>query len=403
MGYDPDIESITAQFPHLRMIKVPRKGTQEIQDDFEGSWQAATPETALGFSAVGFLFGRTIHEAVRIPVGLIQCSWGGSAAEAWMERGVLEADDRFEPYMARWREREASYDFAAIMAKWEEQHAAWQAESERLKAEGQPVPSEPAKPRNTLEGQQRPGNLYAGMLKPIIGYGMRGVIWYQGESNASRAWEYRSVFPLLIERWRADWGQGDFPFYWVQLADFKEEKPEPSESDWAELRESQTLTLALPNTGQAVIWDIGEGRDIHPRNKLGVARRLARHALARDYGFDIVHRSPTFREQEVKDGTLVLRFDDVGKGLYAFDRKEVVGFAIAGADRQWKWAEAKLDGSDTIVLSHPEIPEPVAARYAWADNPVANLFSREGLPVTPFRTDDWPLTTQPQPEAQPAE
>ena len=230
-------------------------------------------------------------------------------------------------------------------------------------------------------------------------FAIRGVIWYQGESNASRAFQYRDLFPLMIRNWRDAWGQGDFPFYWVQLADFLEEKTEPGESNWAELREAQTLaTDKLTHAGQAVIIDIGEGNDIHPRNKLEVGTRLARLALAKDYGMTIVDDSPRYASMQVVDGKVELTFEDVGGGLRTVDENQVEGFAIAGEDRKWHWAQAKIDDSDKnnknkVLVWSDQVPQPVAVRYAWADNPVCNLYSAEGLPVTPFRTDDWPGVT----------
>jgi sialate O-acetylesterase len=198
----------------------------------------------------------------------------------------------------------------------------------------------------------------------------------------------------MIQSWRNEWGQGDFPFYWVQLADFRDEQPEPQESDWAELREAQTMTMGkLANAGEAVIVDVGEGRDIHPRNKQDVAKRLARWALARDYGVDVAYRSPIYKSMERAGEKIVLTFDHVGGGLYSFDVREPVGFAIAGEDRKFVAAQARIVGPDQVEVWSEQVQSPVAVRYAWADNPVCNLQSREGLPVTPFRTDDWPGVT----------
>jgi sialate O-acetylesterase len=245
-----------------------------------------------------------------------------------------------------------------------------------------------------MKGNHRPANIYNGVLKPTIGYGIRGAIWYQGESNAGRAYQYRDLFPLMIKSWREEWGQGDFPFYYVQLADYKAEKPDPGESDWAELREAQTMTMdKLPNTGQAVIIDIGEGKDIHPMNKAEVGARLARWALARDYGFEIAHHSPQYKAMEKLPGKIVLKFDFVNGGWRPFDVNEPRGFAIAGEDRTWVWASAKILPNGIIEVSSDAVPNPVAVRYAWADNPVCNMFDKAGLPLTPFRTDDWPGVT----------
>lgn len=194
----------------------------------------------------------------------------------------------------------------------------------------------------------------------------------------------------MIQSWRDAWGIGEFPFYWVQLADFMAEKHQPDDSSWAELREAQTMTMSkLKNTGEAVIIDIGEGRDIHPRNKQDVGKRLARWALAKDYGVKVPYQSPTYKSMEAKDKTIVLTFDHVGPGLYSFDVNEPIGFTIAGDDKKFVNAKARIVGPDKVEVSADSVSTPAAVRYAWADNPICNLYSKDGLPVTPFRTDDW--------------
>jgi len=198
---------------------------------------------------------------------------------------------------------------------------------------------------------------------------------------------------MMIQNWRDEWGQGDFPFYWVQLADFRNEEAEPGESDWAELREAQTMTMKLPNTGEAVIIDVGEGKDIHPRNKVIVGQRLARWALAKQYGFEIAYQSPTYTGMKKAGKKLVLSFSHVDGGWRPFDVREPVGFAIAGEDQQFVWAKAKIVNNQTIEVWSDEVAEPVAVRYGWANNPVCNMFDTMGLPLTPFRTDDWPGVT----------
>ncbi|MDF1862868.1 MAG: sialate O-acetylesterase [Verrucomicrobiales bacterium] len=384
-AYDPDLEIATANYPNIRLISVPQVGTQEIQDDFEGQWDICTPDTAGQFSAVGYFYGRLLHQTLGVPIGLIDNAWGGSAAEAWVKRDVLEKDGRFDAYLQEWANTEKTFDWDKIMADWK-------AKADAAKAAGKQAPRPP---RNVLTGQHRPGNLWAGVLNPTIGYGIRGAIWYQGESNAGRAYQYDDLFGLMISEWRKAWGQGDFPFYWVQLADFRNEVDAPAESDWAELREAQSNTLLLPNTGQAVIYDIGEGRDIHPRDKQNVAKRLARIALARDYGKTIPYQSPSYKSMEVQGNKAILTFENVGSTLYTFDTREAVGFAVAGEDKVWHKATGKLLGKDRVEVTSEAVETPVAVRYAWADNPVANLRSREGLPVDPFRTDDWPQITDP--------
>ena len=363
---DPDLEALTANFPNIRLISVPQVGTQEPKADFNGKWQVCTPQTVEQFSAVGYFFGRRLHQTLDVPIGLIDNAWGGSACEAWINRDKLEANARFEKLMEHWEGVE-----------------------KKLADEG----ADPRKARQ-LTGNQRPANIYNGVLKPTIGYGIRGAIWYQGESNASRAYQYRDLFPFMIETWRDEWQQGDFPFYWVQLADFRQEEQLQAESSWAELREAQSMAMKLPNTGEAVILNLGEATDIHPKNKQDVAKRLARWALAKDYGYtDLVHRSPVYTSMEKKEGAIVLTFDHVGGGLDTFDVVEPIGFTIAGSNKEFVLAKAELVGKGggirQIRVSHPSVPDPVAVRYAWADNPVCNVQNREGLPLTPFRTDSW--------------
>lgn len=397
--WNAEVEALAANVPNLRLISVPQVGTQELQDDFQGQWEASTTESCRGFTAVGFFYGKYLQEILGVPVGLIDNAWGGSAAEAWVRRTTIEADPRFASLVEGWKQREVQLQSPETKAKYEADLAAWKESAEKAKAEGKPAPRPPQSPDQLLHGNARPGNIFAGVVNPTLGYGIKGVIWYQGESNAGRAWEYAQLFPFMIEQWRQEWKQGDFPFYWVQLADFKSEVDQPGESQWAELRESQTKTLSLPNTGQAVIIDLGEGNDIHPKNKHDVAARLVRWALARDYGFKLEPESPTYQAMEIAGNKVVLAFDHTGTGLRTVDVNEALGFAVCGEDRQWKWAEAKIVGPNKIEVWSAEVPAPVAVRYAWAENPVCNVLSKEGLPLTPFRTDDFPMITAPQPAA----
>jgi sialate O-acetylesterase len=248
---------------------------------------------------------------------------------------------------------------------------------------------------NPFGSEEMPANLYNSRMCPVMPFGIRGVIWYQGEENADRAYQYREMFPLMVKTWREKWGQGDFPFYWAQLADYMDEVDQPGESAWAELREAQTRALdSIPNSGQAVVIDLGDAADIHPRNKLDVGRRLARIALARDYGReDLVYQSPRFESMEIQGDRVLLRFKDVDRGLKKWDSEKVHGFALAGEDRVWVWCEARIVAPDQIQVRSDVVPDPVAVRYAWSDNPAANLYNMTGLPVTPFRTDDWPGVT----------
>jgi sialate O-acetylesterase len=374
---DADLERAAAAHPKLRMINFPQIGSQEPIWTHDRKWQVCTPETVGGFSAVGYFFGRQLLDTLDVPIGMINNAWGGSSCEGWIRRDVLAADERFKPLMDRWVEREAR--FAELSGKTD-------------------LMEEQKKTLTTLRGEMggnaRPGNISNGVLTSHLGYGIRGAIWYQGESNVGRAYQYRDLFPLMIKHWRSEWGQGDFPFYWVQLADFLPEKTEPGESAWAELREAQTMTMTkLPNTGEAVIIDIGEGKDIHPKNKVDVGRRLARWALANNYGVNIPYHSPQFKALEKQGNKIVLTFNYVDGGWRPFDVKEPRGFAIAGDDRKFVWATANILPDGRIEVSSDKVASPVAVRYGWADNPIVNMFSAAGLPLTPFRTDDFPGVT----------
>ncbi len=372
-----DLERLAAKNPNLRMINFPQVGKQEPVWTHDRKWMVCTPENVGGFSAVGYFFGRQLQETLDVPVGMINNAWGGSACEAWINRDILAADEKYKPMMERTAANEAA--FAALSAKQD------------------PTPEEKKQLQGLggfMGGNSRPGNIYNGVLKSHLGYGIKGAIWYQGESNAGRAYQYRDLFPLMIKSWRDEWAQGDFPFYWVQLADFRGEKAEPAESDWAELREAQTMTMTkLPNTGEAVIIDIGEGKDIHPQNKLEVGKRLARWALAKDYGVQVAYHSPQYKSMEAAGDKLVLTFDFINNGWRPFDVPEPRGFTVAGEDKVFHNATAKILPDGKIEVSSPKVAKPVAARYGWADNPVVNLFDATGLPLTPFRTDDFPGVT----------
>ena len=375
---DQDLERLAANFPKIRMINFPQTGSQEpIWSHDDRKWMVCNPQNNPNFSAVGYFFARQIHQTTDVPIGMINNAWGGSACEAWVNLDVLKSGGRFNKMVDNWAAN--SEKFKALSDKKDRTKE----EEDQFKNLG-----------NQMRGNQRPANIYNGVLKSHLGYGIKGAIWYQGESNAGRAYQYRDLFPLMIENWRKEWGQGDFPFYWVQLADFKAEPKEPSESDWAELREAQTMTLdKLPHTGQAVIIDIGEGKDIHPKNKVDVGRRLARWALANEYGVKIDHQSPRYASMQADSDAIVLSFNHLPAGWRPFDVNEPIGFTIAGDDKKFYPATAKIVDGGKIRVSSPSVPKPVSVRYAWADNPVCNMFSAGGLPLTPFRTDDWPGVT----------
>lgn len=239
----------------------------------------------------------------------------------------------------------------------------------------------------------RPTVLFNSMLHPLIPYAIRGAIWYQGESNAGRAYQYQTLFPTMIEDWRSQWNQGDFPFLFVQLANFMELQTEPKDDDWAELREAQLMTLTLPNTGMAVTIDIGNASDIHPKNKQDVGKRLALNALNLVYDKEIEYSGPIYKRNEIEGNKIRLTFDHVGSGLTAPNNEALKGFSIAGSDKNFYWAKAEIEGN-SIVVWNDKIENPVSVRYAWASNPICNLYNKEGLPASPFRTDSWTGITE---------
>jgi len=366
-----DEEKAAANFPQVRHFLVKKNPQDAPVGDVSGSWQPTTPETVGGFTAVGYFFGRELHQKLNVPVGLIHTSWGGTAAELWTSKPVLEANPTLKPIVD---------NFSKRLENYEKQLEAYPAAVEKAKAAGKPAPRKPGKP-------MAPSCLYNGMIAPVIPYGIKGVIWYQGESNAGQAKQYQTLFPEMIKNWRKDWGQGDFPFGFVQLANFMARKDQPARSNWAELREAQTMTLSLPKTGMAVIIDIGDAKDIHPKDKQDVGKRLAYWAEAQVYGKNLVYSGPIFESMKIEDSRARLSFKHTGGGLMAKGGAPT-GFAIAGEDQVFHWADAKIDG-ETIVVSCDKVAKPAAVRYAWADNPECNLYNKEGIPASPFRTDDW--------------
>ncbi len=382
-------EVAEANYPNIRLFTVERKVADQPQSDSIGNWTSCSPETAPGFSAVAYFFGRELHKKLGVPIGLIHTSWGGTPAEAWTRRGVLKADADFAPILQRYDEAVAKYPQAK--QEYERKLEEWKQAAEKAKAEGTNPPRRPGEPFGP-GNPNSPSGLYNAMIAPLIPYGVAGAIWYQGESNAGRAYQYRKLFPAMIKNWRDDWGLGDFPFIFVQLANFMAVKPEPGDSSWAELREAQSMTLTLPNAGQAVIIDIGEADNIHPKNKQDVGKRLALWALANTYGQKIEYCGPVYKSMKTEGNRIILTFDHVGGGLVAAPEQPLKGFAIAGADRKFVWADATIEGN-TVVVSSDKVSEPAAVRYAWADNPVCNLYNKEELPASPFRTDDWPGVT----------
>ena len=334
---------------NIRLISVPRGKTAEIKDDFEGSWAEAEPKTVADFSAAAYYYGRLLNEILDVPIGLIDVTYGGSCIETWMSKETTQ------PY------------------------------------QGTGIPN----PGDTLKVPNRtPTVLFNSMLHPVIGYGIKGAIWYQGETNYINADDYVRLFPIMVKEWRTLWGQGEFPFYYVQIApfDYKIYKPGvefQEKYNSAYLREAQYKGLdRIPNSEMAVLMDIGEEFCIHPSHKQITGERLAYIALKNSYNVEGIGADcPVFRAMEVNDTLAILSFDKIPNGLTSYG-KEITTFEIAGKDKVFYPAKAMLR-SKSIVVSSPEVKEPVAVRYAFKDFVVGDLYTTEGIPVPSFRTDNW--------------
>jgi len=375
--------------PNIRLFQVGLNAADAPAKVVKGQWQECGPDTVGKFSAVGYFFGRDLQKSLGVPVGLIQSAVGGTPAEAWTSSRTLEGNSAFKNILSNYAEAVKNYpqakeQYEAALVKHQEAVAA-------ARKAGTTLPRAPQIPYGP-ENFRRPSGLYNGMIAPLVPYAIRGAIWYQGESNASRAAEYRALMPAMIQNWRDDWLRGDFPFLQVQLAPFKKIAPQPRDSDWAELREAQLLaTKTLPKVGMAVITDVGDENDIHPTQKEPVGGRLALLARRMAYGQKVTASGPEYDSMRVDGGRVVLSFRNTGGGLVAKDGP-LKGFAICGKDRNWLNAMAEIQGG-RVVVWNLSVTEPIAVRFGWADYPVVNLWNADGLPATPFRTDDFPMIT----------
>jgi len=350
LNYEQEIAA--ANYPQIRFFQAKHVTSTAPKDDiaaWEGNWQVCSPQSVPEFSSVGYFFAREIYGHEHIPVGVIHSSWGGTVAEAWTSGESLKTMPAF---------------------------------ADTVKAYEQLTP--PQSPSNP----NKPTLLYNAMIHPLLPYAIRGAIWYQGEANVGRAYQYRELFPLMIKDWRKQWKIGDFPFFFVQLANFTEKKEQPVESDWAELREAQLKTLSVPNTGMASAIDIGDDKDIHPKNKQEVARRLSLIARAKVYGEKIPYSGPIYQLKTIAGNKVYIAFNHKDDGLVVKGGSKLKGFEIAGADKKFHWAEASIVG-DRVMVTSPEVEKPVAVRYNWSNNPSGNLYNGAGLPASPFRTDDF--------------
>jgi len=382
-------EIASAKDEDLRHFKIPLKPAETPQDhSFIGSpgWKKALPEHVGDFTAVGYYFARDLRSELGVPIGIIHSSWGGTAIEPWIAskswqnhpQAAIYAEARLRQ-MENWEESQPQREKALI---------AWKQQSINAKAEGTKPPPQPRHHAPTKVAQNIPTQLYNGMVNPCIRFPIRGCIWYQGESNANGgsagAAAYTAFKKHLVESWREAWNVGEFPFYFVQLANFNA-KGGPDGRSWAFFREGQANAVAkVPNIGMACIIDVGEPADIHPRNKQAVGNRLARLALAGTHGKSIATEGPVLKNTHIAGKIIHLEFDDHGRGLIS--RGDTTGFEIAAKDGKFMAAEALLKGS-TISLSAALVSEPAFVRYAWTNSPQPSLFDNEGLPVAPFRTD----------------
>ncbi len=367
VGNLPDAKTVeaAANYPDIRLYTeatvisptpLVTPGSNPMWYDAD-TWQVCSPDSIAkgawsGFSAVGYFFGRDLYKALNVPIGLIHSSWGGTVAESWTSATGLS---RFPEF---------TNPLQLVKTKFD-----------------------PKNPNQVTV-------LYNGMIAPIIPFPIKGVVWYQGESNVGWAQEYRKLLPALISDWRSRWGEGDFPFYIVQIAPFTPYLAQPGNDVWSELREAQTMTAeSVPNSGLALTIDIGNPANIHPTDKKDVGKRLALIALAKTYHEKVVYSGPVYTGMDIAGSNVTIHFRHTSGGLKVMDNTlafgpKVQGFAIAGADKKWYWAHAKIVGN-TVVVSSSHVPNPVAVRYAYAACPVCNLYNGAGLPAVPFRTDHW--------------
>lgn len=385
--------------PFLRVLSVGRVcSPYEGAKDITGKWLECEPKANPFFSAAGFYFAKELRKKLDVPVGLIVAAWGATRVQPWIPPNAYERDpqmkDYYDTFLAQKREQDKKWDRSKL-TRFEET-------LKSIKDPAKRTMFERKRPKEPMMDNKIPGNIYNGMIHPIIPYAIKGVLWYQGEGNTKHfPNDYAKYFSALIKSWRQNWGQGDFPFYFVQLASFRKVKPQPVEEvPWATVCNEQRLTLTLKNTGMVVANDIGEPEDIHPRNKIDVGKRLALWALAKDYHFkDLVYSGPLYKSSQFKDSKVFVKFDYVGNGLMLGEKhllkpakevkgKALKGFQICGADRKWYWAHANIISKDTVEVSHPDISDPVEVRYAWAENPAeANLYNKAGLPSSIFKTE----------------
>ena len=404
-----------ANDPGMRLFLVARKTAHLPVADVVGKWELCTPQSAADFTAVGYFFGKELREHLKRPVGLIETNWGGTPAEAWTSLDGLGKNPELAHYVDQWKRLDANFEkaaaaypavlnaYEAALKDWNQKYAKdyqaalarWKPEADKAAEAKQPLPPRPQppapmpqRPEDATGGPHAPAALYNGMVAPIEPYAIRGVIWYQGESNASQAQEYGTLFPRMIMDWREKWGE-DFPFLFVQLAAFHADDSE----NWPNLRDAQLRTLSLPGTGMATAIDIGLPDNIHPMDKMDVGKRLALVARHVAYGEDLVYSGPVFQSAKKEGDGVRVEFQDVGGGLeigkapwvgphaHTLPEDRLVGFEVAGPDGKWSPADAKIDGNAVVISG----TSPAEVRYDWKSYPEGNLYNKEGLPAVPFK------------------
>ncbi len=371
-------EVASANYPQIRHYAVARKSSDTTLTDTAGKWEVCSPATVAQFTAVGYYFARDLQRKLGVAVGVLHSSWGGTPAETWMRRDLLTSE--FPEVITAQEKAVAAYEIALTKFKAEEPALlkAWEEAVAAAKVAGKAAPAKPAPPRDPSTSQNRPASLYQGMITPLQPYAIRGVLWYQGESNNGRSEAYRTLFPALIRDWRAQWGQGDFPFLFVQIAPYRAMTPE--------LRDAQLHTWrTTPHTAMVVTTDVGDANDIHPTRKEPVGSRLALAARALAYGEAIDYSGPRFQAAKITGAKVVLSFDHLGGGLVAKDGP-LRGFTISADGKTFVPAEAVIAG-DTVEVSAATVTAPVAVRYGWTNVPDVNLYNTAGLPASPFRSD----------------
>ncbi|HNT35728.1 MAG TPA: sialate O-acetylesterase [bacterium] len=381
-----DAEKAAAQFPNIRLFHVPKKAVSHPESDVDASWKACTPEEIPTFSAVAYFFGREIHEKVKVPVGLINCSWGGTRIEPWTPPVGFDGIREVADILTVVQQADSQHKQAVNEAL--KQYDQWLASAKETFAKGSDVEAPPAWPAHPLSSHVAPTSLYNGMVHPLVPFAIRGAIWYQGESNHQEGLLYTWKMKALVEGWRKVWGQGDFPFYYVQLAPYRYQDPNFLPLIWEAQQKAMDV---ISKSGMAVVTDLVDNvADIHPRNKKDVGKRLALWALKNEYGqSDLPASGPVYQKMEIEGYRIRLHFTSAEGGLKTRDGKPLDSFMIAGEDKQFVPAMADFEGENIISVASESIVQPVAVRFGWNQEAMPNLINGAGLPASPFRTDNW--------------